>query len=123
MACRQCGTPAMMGKCAKCKIGDAPIRHKRTFKGMAKALRSVVNRKPPKSVIEVQDETKIETKPEVPAEPEKVEPADVFQGNEYAKPDSRSRSERHRISIWEIDSEEFRERTISMPHLRRGKIR
>jgi hypothetical protein len=78
-------------------------------------------------LIEKFNETKIETKPNVPAEPETPESADVSQGSSDV-PNGRNvlrlgdRSISQRKSIWTIDSEEFRERMpFSMPHLRRGK--
>jgi hypothetical protein len=85
----------------------------------------------------VEDETQIETKSDVPAEPEKVEPANVLQERvpESASvartenvdngtvPTRQSTNGRKTFQIWTISSEEFREDMFSAPHLRRGKIR
>jgi phage host-nuclease inhibitor protein Gam len=108
---------------------DAAMRAKFALRKTAKRLRA--------TAIGVSNETQIETKPEVPAEPETVEPANVLQERvpESASvardenvdngtvPTRQATNGRKTFQIWTISSEDFREDRFSAPHLRRGKIR
>jgi hypothetical protein len=127
MACKICGAPAMMKKCAKCRIQGALVR-RRVKRPRAKPIEIVTT--PPLQIThfeEVKDETKTKAKPSIPAEPEKVEPADVAQGSLLVRAVDNStvpkRGSRQRIpkQIWTVDAEEFREEVFSAPQLRRPK--